>query len=574
MNSIVRCCILVAMLAILPGAACAADPVDKLADALKIEIGGIEPDLQLADRRNKIIEEVIPQLKTVSQLRRAYFLKQWATHIVRPDKADKRLDVEPYRAAIGDKLTKAIRGAAGDADPIARIAVALLIAELADPEAADIRPTDPKAFDAKNKERFARSLSDVAKALVKDKDIGVRQAGLNALGKVANDPAEAFPLINEVLRQDEVGPRRLAAYALSDLVKSARGLERQQKMQTAEQVLASAVIGLGDADEPVRGYSLQAITVVAKLVADHFSTAGELVDDNKKRVLRPDLQKLLKNMQSINAPLLEAIDDPRPNIRMAALQTLDQIGLARGKILNTLADAAPDLRDKRGELLKLFDAPDPVGPIVDKGLKSITRLLREDDVRLRKAAIDFLEALGDQAAPAADSIAEALSDADRFVRLSAARAIRNLPAKSVGPVAVRGLGAMLIDADPDSSAAAASAIETLGPAAQDAVDWLGFVIANGDADNRNWDSESRVAAMKALIAVGTPAQRVLPQVSTALADPDVRVRRKAAETIGRIGRPTDESILEKANAALRRALSDADAEVRLNASEAILSIRK
>ncbi len=552
----------VASLALLPCAGRAADPVDRLSDALKIEVGGLEPDLQLAARRNKIIEAVIPELKTVSQLRRAYFLKQWAQH-VNLDKENKLLDIDRYRAEIGEKLNKAIRSAAAEPNLNKRLAVATLIAELADSESAD----------AKNKQKFTRGLTDVARALVKDKNVAVRQAALHALGKITPDPAEAFPLLNEVLRMDEVGPRRLAAYALSELVKNARILERPQKLQTVEQALAAAANGLNDADEPVRGYCLQAITASAKLIADYFSSVEELANDGKKRTLKPDLQKVFKSMQAINGPLLEAVDDSRMNIRLAALQALDQIANARGKMVNTLQEIVPDKREQRGEVLKLFEAPDPLGPIVERDLKSFVRLLREDDAQLRRGAIEFLEQLGDQAAPAVDGITEALSDSDRFVRWGAARAIRNLPPQKIGGPAVRALGALLIDPDPDLSAAAAAAIETLGPAAQDAVDWLGFIIANGDTDNRNWDVENRVSAMKALIAVGgAPAQRALPQVLSALTDPDVRVRRMAAETLGRLGRPADDGSAQRALVALRRALSDEDAEVRMSAAEAMLSI--
>src|SRR5262249_34129367 len=119
---------------------------------------------------------------------------------------------------------------------------------------------------------------------------------------------------------------------------------------------------------------------------------------------------------------------------------------------------------------------------------------------------------------------------------------------------------------------AAATLEALGPAAHDAVDWLGFVASNGDSEARTWDVENRVAAMKALAGIGTPAQRAIPQLASALRDEDVRIRREAAGTPGRLGPPTDAGYARTALQALQRALSDEDAEVRLNASEAILSI--
>src|SRR5207248_1394244 len=92
----------------------------------------------------------------------------------------------------------------------------------------------------------------------------------------------------------------------------------------------------------------------------------------------------------------------------------------------------------------------------------ISPLLREDDVRLRRAAADFLELLGEQAEPAIRALTQSLRDPDRFVRLSAARAFRNLPAARIGD-AIRTLGVLVTDADGDISRAAAEALESLGP---------------------------------------------------------------------------------------------------------------
>ena len=76
-----------------------------------------------------------------------------------------------------------------------------------------------------------------------------------------------------------------------------------------------------------------------------------------------------------------------------------------------------------------------------------------------------------------------------------------------------------------------------------------------------------------MISIGAKAgQRAIPKVLTALVDSDVRVRRQAAETLGRLGRPADADLADQEIAALRNALRDEDAEVRLSASEAILNV--
>src|SRR5438876_6017570 len=105
-----RAALLAAALLYLPAATQAAGPVEQLRDALKIDPavpGKADPDLKIAATRNKLIEAILPELKTVSQLRRAYFLSQWSQGL-KDDDAPKILDVDRYRIEIGEKLAKAI----------------------------------------------------------------------------------------------------------------------------------------------------------------------------------------------------------------------------------------------------------------------------------------------------------------------------------------------------------------------------------------------------------------------------------------------------------------------------------
>jgi HEAT repeat protein len=522
-------------------------------------------DLQLAAKRNKMIEAIIPDLKTIAHLRRAYMLKEWKSHFAAMEIAKaadplkplpKVLDVERYRTEIGVKLGKALRAVTQEPSPSKQKAVAMLIAGMAADEPV-----------------YTRTLTDVVRDLLKAKDTAVRQAALNALGKITPDPADAFPLLQDTLKKDEVGPRRLAAYALSDLVRNSRALQKtSEKLDTIDRAIGLAAGSLDDADDWVRGYCLQAIQESARAIAEHYSSAAELTAEERK-ALRPALQKTFKIYQAANPALVKALGDLRPNVRLAALQTVDQIGTTRAKIIQTLREINPDRRERSVETLKAFEVPDPLIAIVGKDLKAVTRFLKDDDVRFRRGAIEFLEQLGDQAETALGEVTEALRDSDAMVRWSAARTVRYIPGDKVGAEAIRLLGTMLIDPDPDLGRAAAAALEGIGPAAQDAVDWLAFVIANGDTDSRNWDTENRVAAMNALVSIGSPAaHRAIPKLLVALADSDVRLRREAAYTLGQIGRPADASYFEQELEALQKAMSDEDPEVRINASEAILSI--
>jgi HEAT repeat protein len=548
-----------------------ADPVEAIEQALLLP--AIEnPEVQA--KRKKMIETAIPDLKTIMQLRKAYFLRDW--RLVDPEKfdpeRDKESDTQRLRKEIGVRLTKTISQAAQGPDSEKKVSVAMWIADLAGNDKSEHR-------DAA---KFARGLTGIVLQLLKEKDTTVRQAALHALGQIMPSPADAFPALKNTLAKDVLGPRRLAAYALTDLVRNAKEHPRFEQLEILEQVISTASSGLRDADEAVRGYSLLAILDVAKAFFAHVATPGEeltikVKDDakgklNEKTVLMPDLQKVMKTFQTAMPQLLQALDDPKVKVRLTALQALDEVCNARAKIVHDLRELqkfTPEKQENTSELLKAYAVPDPLSGIVERDWRYITRLLKDDDERVRRGAIEFLEVLGEQVEPALPEITQALRDPNPFVRWTAARTLRNVPPAKVRHDAVRALAFMLMDSDQDVSKAAALTLEALGKYAEDAVPELGHMIANADPANRAWDPDNRLAAMRALAAIGPERTMVaIPKLIAALADQEERIRRLAAETLGLYG-PAARSALP----ALWQALRDEDGEVRLHAAEAILSIK-
>ena len=373
-----------------------------------------------------MIESAIKELQTISQFQRAYSLKEWS---VQTD-TEKEKDLPRLRRRIGELLTQAIRKSARENDPDQQIAAAILIAELSEAEST-----------GETKDRLTRELSDAVRGLVQEKDVAVRQSALHALGKIAPAPADAYPLLKIVLLNDVLGPRRLAAYALSDLVKNIKLLDFKEQMDTIDLTVSTAALGLRDADESIRGYSLQAIMEAAKALKDYVESPGgtvtvEAKGKEKANVLAEELRKIMKTFQSVNPQLLQALNDPKVNVRLTPLQALDQISAARWKILLELQKAEPESRD----VLKTFNAPDPLAKVIQGDWQFITRLLKEDDERLRRAAMDFLELLGEQAEPALEGITLALRDPDHFVRWSAVRTLGNIAPKKISAEAVRRAG--------------------------------------------------------------------------------------------------------------------------------------
>lgn len=553
-----------------PSPSRAADPVEKLRAALRIS--PTSTDVKVTSHRKGEIDRAIKELKTISHRRRAFFLTEWSQYQELRDLEHKniRLEIAAYRAGIGKDLEDAIFQAEKNQNDDNRLALAILIAEIAE---ADQR------VDTGREGKFARGLTNVVVRLATAENDTVRQAALNALGKMTPTPKDAIPIIEQTLQKAQVGPRRLAAYALVDLAKNSHHHERAEELQLLKHIISTATEGLRDAgdgkpraDELVRGYCLQAIQESAQAVMDKFSAEQALFEENdgKKKPMAKELAIILEAYQAANPVLVRSLADPKVNVRLGALLALEQISTARSKIT------------------RFFEGPDPLEGIIKGDWKAIARLLKEENKEVRRSAIAFFEQLGPQAAPAEKVIAEALRDEDRFVKWTATRAIRNLAAEKVkvSSTAIYALAYnLLIDSDPDLSGAAAEAIEAIGPEAGEAVHALGIVIANGGADNRSWDAENRVKAMAALVSIGTPpddakgAERVrivatahaaLPQLMSALSDLDVRIRREAAQTIGTLGRPADAQLRQRLLVALRKALSDSDSDVRGSASEAIL----
>src|SRR5205823_1397685 len=117
--------------------------------------------------------------------------------------------------------------------------------------------------------------------------------------------------------------------------------------------------------------------------------------------------------------------------------------------------------------------------------------------------LDALETMGNDAAPALPALIQVLSDpgADKYVRWSAARIISKLSGSDPEGKAVPALAKLTGEySDLDVRLAAINALEHYGPVAKDAVPSLSNATKHGDAD-------PRIAAMKALQAIGVAAAR-------------------------------------------------------------------
>jgi HEAT repeat protein len=566
-----------------PATAAPGDPVEDLRRAFTLRLeDASRPTKEVLSFREKTLQARIDNLKTLGDLRRALALQGWKADDTSAHADIRKLD-RRLRGVVADRFTKRVQHIVKDGDANSRLAVANLFAEMG----PSVRALDPEDVGG-----FARPLAPLVIDLTRNRDLGVRQEALRALGTIHADPKLAVPELQKHLEKDELGPRRVAAHSLVQMLKVVNQLKKgktesgvsatqEEFVETAALVVAAVANGLNDSDPQVRALSLEAFQAAAVSLAEMIETSpfspgsfpfegwpltakekAEVEETSnwvKKDVAR--VQSLIDALREQNARLAKALSDPEPAVRFMAATAVESIGNVRLRLKRRLA-SLPVVKADTIHYPGTADLgkSDPLEGFLKTGLDQVVRLLTDPDVRIRRAAVDILEILGDAAATALPVLTEALSDPDKFVRWGAARALKAFPpAKAIG--AVPGLARLVCDPDLSVRMAAAETLELFGPLAKDAVPALAQAIVTGDA-------EPRVAAMVALAATGPEnAKAAVPQLVDALTHPDARVRKAAAETLGKIGPPARAAI-----PALRRALGDEDNDVRVNASDAILSI--
>jgi HEAT repeat protein len=457
---------------------------------------------------------------------------------------------------------------------------------------------------------YARRFTPLLVTMTRDPSPQVRVAAARALGKINPEPSQAVPALKAMLQSGSVPERRAAAEGLASMISEINKLQKKGSTQSGveaypEEVLEVAVavtpvagLGLEDRDPVVRRFSLDALldsaASLSTLVPEPFEAKdvpprNEPLTKQGLELVRAKGAEIRENEEAL-APLTKALaaqanrltralSDTDEQSRLRALRVLELMAQARQRMLRrweSLPDmgnqARPAASAQRGEAVRggliLTAAQQPkegadenyLLKAVNPALKNIARQMRDPNPVNRRAAIDLLEMLEDDAAPAVPALIGALSDPDIFVRWSAARTLGRINAQA-GASAVPALARALSDPDLDVRLTAAATLEAYGQAARGAIPALADAVARGDV-------EFRRAAMYALQAIGPDAaQASLPNLIGDLRNEDPRVRRTAAETIGSFGPSARNAV-----PALRRALRDDDTDVRQAASDALLSI--
>lgn len=494
----------------------------------------------------------LPQLTTLADLRLAVALPDWRDADV--DAGIAAVDREA-RQQLVHRFQQAVREALANQAPETQIAVSDMLTDMG----VSVRGLGTPHALARE---FGPDLARLA-AQGNPREPRMRETAARALGMIDADPAVAVPTLSVLLRSGTSRERSAAAEGLAGMIKVAADLastscsvsgvrlSRAELIEVGRAVVPAAAASLGDPESCVRRLCLEALgrsaSALNHLVFDPQVMAGLVSADVQRQQAaeeRTELWPLVAVLREQGPVLARALADPDPEVRALARRTLEVLADLRGRWLRRMACLSERAED----------------PFLETFRAALPGLVAELRGPARRTATGILEALGPVAAGAVPALMQALEDPDRFVRWGAARALGKIGVPAAA--AVPALTHMLGDPDLDLGLAAAAALEQLGPAGRSALPDLMTAVRGSSA------AELRLACLRALEAIGRPeAEAAIPVLTTALSDPDARVRLTAAVALGRFG-PTARSALE----ALQRARQDKDADVQQAAATALLQI--
>jgi HEAT repeat protein len=510
------------------------DPVELLRQALRAPVRGpAARDLQM--------KAAVDALQSPDELQRALQLNGWRDGD--PDESIASVDAR-RREIVVERFERAVRSALRQDALEGRLAAVKMIAAL-DPE-----------LRGRAAGSLARDFTGDLAELTRSGPAALREMAALTLGRVSPEPAAAAAALAVLLRDPDARLRAAAAEALAAMVTTAVRLApgRGASDEVSAAVCAAVPVaagGLGDGSADVRQHCVEALGHAAEalglLTADALP-AEEVEDwaayqrqvEEERAALRP----LLAALRDQAAALARGAADADVRVRIPARHALEDVAAARLKLLRRASSALaapPGEGDPAAAATAAFLLEDPLLVGLRQALPALTAGVGDADMEARRAAIDALEALGRHAAPAAPALVTALSDRDRFLRWSAARAlgkVRPPDAASVVPALAR----LLADGDCDVRLAAAAALGAYGPGARAALPALAEAA-------RARDPELRLAALRALDSIGSDDAAALAVLTAAQTDADARVRRLAEEVRERLG----PSPRDAANALLRPA---------------------
>ena len=443
-----------------------------------------------------------------------------------------------------DALKPAVRDALRGNDPEAQRAALAIV--------ADLPPAGAEAFSA--------PLADFLK--LESTNPELIALALRTYGKTFPEAKDIASVLDPHLKSGDIKVRRAAADATAALVASPT--QGARSSTNAKYFLAMAVaalpfhgIAIANPDADTRKAGLDGVKTVVRELTELYSptrlTRDEpRADDPKDPTAKwAPLAPVLKSLDEQLPRFVSALNAADADSRVAAARTLEQVAALRSLLL---------VAKVPGE-----GFADPFKTGLTAVMPTLVQRAKDPVAAVRQAVVEAVEPLDESLLPKSTIVA-ATSDANVFVRWSAARTLgklgqANANQKVVAPE-VGGLATLLSDSDVDVRVAALTALQKYGAAAKSATPAVLVAASKGDV-------EARVMAIKTLDALGSDAPSTVPVLIQGLKESDIRLRREAAGGLVRFGPDAKPALVE-----LRRALESDDAELRVTAAEAILALNR
>jgi HEAT repeat protein len=385
-----------------------------------------------------------------------------------------------------------------------------------------------------------------------------RRLAVQELGGFGARAQRAIPVLILTLRNDKDAlAREEAARALS------RILEGEKGSAIRSPAIGALAMAMSDGNPLVRCASASALGVIGRgsnlalrVLISAMKDADAKVRVRATLALAQVGTRTREEKVLIIPELVQALKDPVPHVRVAAALGFvfyaDEAPEVVPILVNAISDREPSVR---GEALYALARFGPrarsAAPAVLAALHDPSASVREDAV----AAVHFLQLDSDGAVPA---LVTALHDTNAPVRSSAARVLSDYGDKA--QEALPSLNEAMHDGSRIVRQRSMDARNQIDTAVQHIQKRVPDLVAGLSAD----DPERRQQSAAALAAIGTLAAPAVVELIKAVQDREARVRRAAAQALGRIGAGAGTAIPALENAAAQ----DSDDQVRNEAASA------